>query len=172
MYSDSSLFEFKIHCNLYPYWLPVKISGVTAWLLLHILCFLARYMVAQIQIAFYTPSYILGWSCIRLLSGGIEMIWYHCPLVEGVELSPGPLPSCQISNSPCSRPLFKMAQHSRLDIHLLIWRVKQRRSPSKMVGGAKLCLDSNRIPEKHLLLLYWLCQSLWLCGPQQTLENS
>ena len=26
--------------------------------------------------------------------------------------------------------------------------------------------------EKHLLLLYWLCQSLWLCGSQQTLENS
>ena len=25
---------------------------------------------------------------------------------------------------------------------------------------------SNRIPEKHLLLLYWLCQSLWLCGSQ------
>ena len=89
-YSDSSLFEFKIHCNLYPYWLPVKISRVTAWVLSHILWFLARYMVAQIQIAFYTPSYILGWSCIRLLSGGIEMIWYHCPLVEGVEPSPGP----------------------------------------------------------------------------------
>ena len=31
---------------------------------------------------------------------------------------------------------------------------------------------SKRIPEKHLLLLYWLCQSLWLCGPQQTVENS
>ena len=30
---------------------------------------------------------------------------------------------------------------------------------------------SKRVPEKHLLLLYWLCQSLWLCGPQQTLEN-
>ena len=25
-----------------------------------------------------------------------------------------------------------------------------------------------RVPEKHLLLLYWLCQSLWLCGSQQT----
>jgi len=25
---------------------------------------------------------------------------------------------------------------------------------------------------KHLLLLYWLCQSLWLCGSQQTGENS
>ena len=27
---------------------------------------------------------------------------------------------------------------------------------------------SKRVPEKHLLLLYWLCQSLWLCGSQQT----
>ena len=26
--------------------------------------------------------------------------------------------------------------------------------------------------EKHLLLLYWLCQSLWLCGSQQTVKNS
>ena len=31
---------------------------------------------------------------------------------------------------------------------------------------------SKKIPEKHLLLLYWLCQSLWLCGSQQTVENS
>ena len=28
----------------------------------------------------------------------------------------------------------------------------------------------KRIPEKHLL--YWLCQSLWLCGSQQTVKNS
>ena len=26
----------------------------------------------------------------------------------------------------------------------------------------------NRVPEKYLLLLYWLCQSLWLCRSQQT----
>ena len=30
----------------------------------------------------------------------------------------------------------------------------------------------KRVPEKHLFLLYWLCQSLWLCGSQQTVENS
>ena len=30
----------------------------------------------------------------------------------------------------------------------------------------------NRVLEKHLLLLYWLCQILWLCGSQQTVENS
>ena len=26
--------------------------------------------------------------------------------------------------------------------------------------------------KKHLLLFYWIRQSLWLCGSQQTLENS
>ena len=34
----------------------------------------------------------------------------------------------------------------------------------------KLTNESKRAPEKHLLLLYWLCQSLWLCGSQQTME--
>ena len=31
---------------------------------------------------------------------------------------------------------------------------------------------SWRVPEKHLFLLYWLCQSLWLCGSSQSVENS
>ena len=31
---------------------------------------------------------------------------------------------------------------------------------------------SKRVPERHLLLLYWLCQSRWLCGSQQTAGNS
>ena len=33
-------------------------------------------------------------------------------------------------------------------------------------------IEKVRVPEKHILLLYWLCQSLWLCGSQQTMENS
>ena len=31
---------------------------------------------------------------------------------------------------------------------------------------------SKRVPEKHVFLLHWLCQSLWLCGSQGTVENS
>ena len=31
---------------------------------------------------------------------------------------------------------------------------------------------SKRVSEKHLLLHYWLCQNLWLCGSQNTVENS
>ena len=30
----------------------------------------------------------------------------------------------------------------------------------------------KRVPEKHLLLLYRLCQSFWLCGSEQTVQNS
>ena len=40
--------------------------------------------------------------------------------------------------------------------------------PGKSTGVGCHCL----LREKHLLLLYWLCQSLWLCRSQQTLENS
>ena len=38
----------------------------------------------------------------------------------------------------------------------------------RAVGSSKK-QESSR---KHLFLLYWLCQSLWLCGSQQTVENS
>ena len=33
---------------------------------------------------------------------------------------------------------------------------------------ANICwiIEKSRVPEKHLFLLYWLCQSLWLCGSQ------
>ena len=30
---------------------------------------------------------------------------------------------------------------------------------------------ARELKKKHLFLLYWLCQSLWLCGSQQTVEN-
>ena len=31
---------------------------------------------------------------------------------------------------------------------------------------------TRKFLKNHLFLLYWLCQSLWLCGSQQTVENS
>ena len=33
-------------------------------------------------------------------------------------------------------------------------------------------IEKASVPEKHLVLLHWLCQSFWLCGSQQTVENS
>ena len=47
------------------------------------------------------------------------------------------------------------------------WVWKRQRN---QISNCQYLLDhrkSKKIPEKHLLLLYWLCQSLWLCGSQK-----
>ena len=33
-------------------------------------------------------------------------------------------------------------------------------------------IEKQESSRKTSTLLYWLCQNLWLCGPQQTVENS
>ena len=47
---------------------------------------------------------------------------------------------------------------------------KGRRTRDQIANIHWIIKKSKRVPEKHLL--YWLCQSLWLCGSQQTAENS
>ena len=40
---------------------------------------------------------------------------------------------------------------------------------------ANICwiiIKAKEFQKTHLNLFYWLCQSLWLCGSQQTVENS
>ena len=44
----------------------------------------------------------------------------------------------------------------------------EKQRPETKLPTSTGSLKSKRVPEKHLFLLYWLCQSLWLCGPQQT----
>ena len=51
---------------------------------------------------------------------------------------------------------FRKGRGTRVQISNICWIIKK----------------NKRVPEKHLFLPYWLCQSLWLCGSQSTLENS
>ena len=46
-----------------------------------------------------------------------------------------------------------------------VWKGKGTRDQIANICGI---MEKATVPEKHLLLLYWLCQSLWLCGSQQT----
>ena len=34
----------------------------------------------------------------------------------------------------------------------------------RLSSSSSWIIEKARVPEKHLLLLYWLCQTLWLCG--------
>ena len=48
------------------------------------------------------------------------------------------------------------------------WIYKRQRNQRSTCQHLLDHKKSKRVPEKHLLLLYWLHQSLWLCRSQQT----
>ena len=67
--------------------------------------------------------------------------------------------------------LLTMDESYRFSIFLsiLIFLFLDYNEPSMCTVGSPCAFDlcipkSKRVPEKHLL--YWLCQSLWLCGSQ------
>ena len=45
---------------------------------------------------------------------------------------------------------------------------RKGRGTRDQIANIRWITEKSRVSEKHLLLLYWLCQSLWLCGSQQT----
>ena len=49
---------------------------------------------------------------------------------------------------------------------------RKDRGTRDQIANIRWISKKARVPEKYLLLLYWLCQSLWLCGSPQTVENS
>ena len=49
---------------------------------------------------------------------------------------------------------------------------KGRRTRDQIANICWIIEKAREYQKKNLLLLYWLCQSLWVCGSQQTLENS
>ena len=61
--------------------------------------------------------------------------------------------NCEI---PDGQAGFRKIRGTRDQIANIHWIIKKAREFQK----------------KHLFLLYWLCQSLWLCGSQNTVENS
>ena len=52
------------------------------------------------------------------------------------------------------------------------WFLKRQRNQKSNCQHLLDHRKSKRVPEKHLFLLSWLCQSLWLCGSQSTVEDS
>ena len=50
--------------------------------------------------------------------------------------------------------------------------IKGRETRDKIVTIHWIIEKAREFQKKHLLLLYGLCQSLWLCGSQQTVENA
>ena len=49
--------------------------------------------------------------------------------------------------------------------------VLEKAEEPEIIANIHWIIEKTRVTEKHLFLLYWLCQSLWLCGSQQTVET-
>ena len=49
---------------------------------------------------------------------------------------------------------------------------RKGRGTRDQIANIHWMIKKARVSEKYLLLLYWLCQRLWLCRSQQTIENS
>ena len=49
---------------------------------------------------------------------------------------------------------------------------RKGRGTRNQIANIHWIIEKARVPEKHIRLHYWLCQSLWLSGWQQTVENS
>ena len=66
-----------------------------------------------------------------------------------------------------TRDLFKKIRDTKGTFHAKMGSVKKRQRNQRSNYQHRLDhRKSKRVPEKHLFLLYWLCQSLWLCGSQ------
>ena len=75
--------------------------------------------------------------------------------------------------SHASKVMLKILQ-ARLQLHVN-WELpdvqagfRKGRGTRDQIANIHWIIEKARVPEKHLFLLYWLCQSLWLCGSEQT----
>ena len=80
--------------------------------------------------------------------------------------------------SHVSKVMLKILQARLQQLHVpwtsrcSSWIKKRQRNHRSSCQHPMDYQKSESIPEKYLLLLCWLCQNLWLCGSQQTVENS
>ena len=86
--------------------------------------------------------------------------------------------TAQLQSSQANRLILKILQ-DRLQQYVncelpdvQAWFRKGRRAGDQIANIRWTIKKARKFQEKHLLLLYWLHQSLWLCRSQQTVKNS
>ena len=145
-----------------------------------------RNLKAPVRV-FYTIQWQPDQSSSVLREEGIPFAWRHNWSLQNpspIYLNPG-YPYEEYSRqrdrlvlSLCCRWTRNSQESSRAGVEtgnsIQVWvqmSPHEKTLPNNSISNCKYPLDhwkSKRVPEKHLLLLYWLRQSLWQCGSQQT----
>ena len=74
----------------------------------------------------------------------------------------------QLRDEQTETEIFTCKSHR---INSAILSKKRQRNQRSNCQHSLDCGESKVIPEKPLLLLHWLCWSLWLCGSRLTVDN-
>ena len=116
-------------------------------------------------------------------SGGKNVLWFRIAWGKFISIpKKGNAEECSNYHT-----IALISHTSKIMLKILLARLQQYRNrevPDVQAGFRKgrgtrdqipnihWIIEKARVSEKHLLLLYWLFQSHWLCGSQQTVENS
>ena len=114
-------------------------------------------------------------SEIAAVAMGLEKFSFHSNLRSNAKECPNYHTIAFISHA--SKVMLKIlharfqhdVNHELPDFHVGFRKDGRNRDQIAKCAGSSKKQESSR---KHLFLLYWLCQSLWLGGSQQTVENS
>ena len=67
----------------------------------------------------------------------------------------------------------RLQQYINCELPDIYFGCRKGRGTKDQIANIRWILKKAReFQKKNLFLLYWLCQSLWLCGSQSTVENS
>ena len=155
MWSSISLefwFEFPwwimmfsiISCTYWPYiCLRSRNTYLNSYPILKLGCLL----IAELQKTFIYPGYCSNYHIIALISHASKVM---------LKILQARLQQYMNHELPDVQDGFTKGRGTRDQIVNIHWIIEKAREFQK----------------KYLLLLYWLCQSLWLCVSQQTVENS
>ena len=74
----------------------------------------------------------------------------------------------QLHSSHASKVMLKvlqarLQQYVNCELPNVQAGFRQGRGTRDQIANIRWIMEKVRVPEKHLFLLYWLCQSLWLC---------
>ena len=60
----------------------------------------------------------------------------------------------------------RLQQYANRELPDVQTAFRKSRGTRDQIANIRWIIEKARVPEEHLFLLYWLCQSLWLCGSQ------
>ena len=134
----------------------------------------------EFQLSYFKSWKMMLWKCCTqyaskfgnpAVATGLEKVCFHANLKE--------CSNCHTTAliSHASKVMLKILQarlqqyvnHELPDVQA---GFRKGRGTRDQIASIHWIILKARVPVKLLLLLYWLCQSLWLCGSQQTVENS